>query len=196
MEKYKICPSCGEKNDPALFECLKCETDLTGVKITDEETEKMLAEQEAQPEKQLVRICDCGEKNPSNARKCAACGEDISDVLPQEVEAEKPQVFVLTSLDGEVTFPVTEAVVIGREKAMSDYLEKKPYVSRTHARLTPEEGGLWVENLSNTNYTYVNNRRITEKTQLQPGDELGLGGTGIDGNRQEQAAYFTVETQA
>jgi pSer/pThr/pTyr-binding forkhead associated (FHA) protein len=79
---------------------------------------------------------------------------------------------------------------------MGEYLEKKPYVSRTHARLTPEEDGLWVENLSNTNYTYVNNRRITEKTRLQPGDELALGGTNMDGNRQEQAAYFTVGIQA
>lgn len=196
MEKYKICPSCGEKNDPALFECLKCETDLTGVKITDEETEKMLAQQEAQPEKQLVRICDCGEKNPSNARKCAACGEDISDVLPQEVVQEKPQAFVLTTLDGTFTYRVTEAVVIGRENVMGEYLETKPYVSRTHARLLPEAEGLFVENLSNTNYTYVNNRRITEKTQLQPGDELALGGTNIDGNSQEQAAYFTVGIQA
>lgn len=40
MEKYKICPSCKAKNPPALFECMNCESDLTRVKITDEETEK------------------------------------------------------------------------------------------------------------------------------------------------------------
>ena len=38
MEKYKICPSCKTKNPPALFECMSCEADLTGVKITDENT--------------------------------------------------------------------------------------------------------------------------------------------------------------
>ena len=42
MQKYKICPSCHSKNEPTLLECLYCETDLTRVKITDEETEKML----------------------------------------------------------------------------------------------------------------------------------------------------------
>ena len=40
MEKYKICPSCGTKNEPTLLECVNCETDLTRIKITDEENEK------------------------------------------------------------------------------------------------------------------------------------------------------------
>ncbi|MCI9320547.1 MAG: hypothetical protein HFH05_10780 [Lachnospiraceae bacterium] len=44
MEKYKICPSCKTLNEPTLLECVNCEADLTMVKITDEETEKMLAE--------------------------------------------------------------------------------------------------------------------------------------------------------
>ena len=41
MNKYKICPECHEKNEPFMIECAFCEADLTGVKITDEETEKM-----------------------------------------------------------------------------------------------------------------------------------------------------------
>ena len=44
MQKYKICPSCQSKNEPTLLECLYCEADLTRVKVTDEETEKMLEE--------------------------------------------------------------------------------------------------------------------------------------------------------
>ena len=47
MQKYKICPSCHSKNEPTLLECLYCEADLTRVKITDEETEKMLTENAA-----------------------------------------------------------------------------------------------------------------------------------------------------
>ena len=35
LEKYKICPACGEHNAPNLLECRKCETDLTGIKIVD-----------------------------------------------------------------------------------------------------------------------------------------------------------------
>lgn len=40
MEKFKICPVCGMRNKPNMIECLGCETDLTSVKATDEETEK------------------------------------------------------------------------------------------------------------------------------------------------------------
>lgn len=48
----------------------------------------------------------------------------------------------------------------------------------------------YIENMSNTNFTYVNNKKILGKTKFQDGDEVGLGGTNINGKRQEQAAYF------
>ena len=199
MEKYKICPSCNTKNAPALFECINCETDLTGVKITDEETEKMIA-QNGSPQSdasiKLVRLCECGAKNPPNARKCSCCREDISDVVPtadEEVQQADTVTFVLSSLDGQFAFEMTsEEVTIGREKTMSEYLSAKSYVSRSHARLTIVNNELFIENLSSTNYTYVNNQKISAKTKLNNCDEIGLGGTNLNGSCQEQAAYFLV----
>ena len=203
MTKYKICPSCHAKNPPILLECMNCEADLTRVKITDEETEKMLEENavaiSAPSEKvTMVRVCDCGEKNPANARKCRACGEDISDITPtpdtkSEEETTAMPSFVLSSLDGQYAYKISgEETVIGRENTMREYLASKSYVSRTHAKLTLENGTLFVENLSGTNYTYVNSKRISAKTKLEDGDELGLGGTSINGKRQSEAAYFLV----
>ena len=200
MEKYKMCPSCRTKNPPALFECMNCETDLTGVKITDEETERMnaanaAAQAEATPLK-MVRVCECGTKNAPNARKCSSCNEDISDIIPTpDVEEETKEVisFVLSSLDGQFAYKVTtDDVTIGRESTMSEYLSVKSYVSRSHARLTKANNELYIENLSNTNFTYVNNQKIIDKTKLQDGDEIGLGGTNVNGKYQEQAAYFLV----
>ena len=202
MEKYKICPSCNTKNDPALFECIQCETDLTGVKVTDELTEQMAAQNATEPvtSGRMVRICDCGNKNPANARKCSACNEDISDITPvadgvgeSGDKKEQPVSFVLSSLDGKYAFKVPAGeTLIGREHEMASYLTEKSYVSRTHARIVCENGELLVENLSNTNFTYVNNRRVMKKLRLQDGDELALGGTNIDGKCQELAAYFLV----
>lgn len=201
MEKYKICPSCKTKNPPALFECMNCETDLTGIKITDEETEKMIAENTAaQAEtmpKKMVRVCECGAINPPNARKCSSCNEDISDITPTpDIEEEKFDdtiSFVLSSLDGQFAYKVTsDDVTIGRENVMREYLSVKSFVSRLHARVTKENNELYIENMSNTNFTYVNNKKITQKTKLQDGDEIGLGGTNINGKCQEQAAYFLV----
>ena len=199
MEKYKICPSCKTKNPPAMFECMNCEADITGVKITDEETEKMIAENavtQAEVPKKMVRVCECGAKNAPNARKCSSCNEDISDIIPiLDIEEEKNEdiSYVLSSLDGQFAYKVTtDDVTIGRENTMSEYLSTKSYVSRSHARVTKVNNEMFVENLSNTNFTYVNNKKITEKTKLQDGDEIGLGGTNINGKCQEQAAYFLV----
>jgi len=75
---------------------------------------------------------------------------------------------------------------------MSDYLINKKYVGRSQAKLTINNNELWIENLSGTNPTFVNNKKITEKTKLSDGDEIGLGGIVINGSRQEQAAYFLV----
>lgn len=200
MEKYKVCPSCKTKNPPALFECMNCEADLTGVKITDEETERMMAENaasqnETQAKTKMVRVCECGQKNAPNARKCSSCNEDISDITPTaDIEEGKVETtFVLSSLDGQYAYKiVSDEITIGRENTMSDYLATKSYVSRSHAKIIKASEELFVENLSNTNFTYVNNKKITDKTKLQDGDELGLGGTNLNGKCQEQAAYFLV----
>jgi ribosomal protein L40E len=203
MLKYKICSSCQSKNEPTLLECLYCEADLTRVNITDEETEIMLEKNvvsapAASQKTTMERICDCGEKNPANARKCKACNEDISDIIPTsdslpETESEKMSTYVLSSLDGQYVYKMATAeAVVGRENIMSNYLASKSYVSRTHAKLTVEEGSFYIENLSGTNFTYVNNMKIVKKTKLENGDELGLGGTNINGKYQSDAAYFLV----
>lgn len=197
MVKYKICPSCGTKNDPMLIECRECEADLSRVKITDEENERLSDQKEtADIAHKNVRICDCGEENPPNARKCRACGEDISDVTPsaraEEKEETERKEFFLSSVDGKYAYKITGETVVGRENAMCEYLRKKSYVSRTHASFSIEEGVLKVENLSKTNFTFVNNKRITEKTSLSAGDEIGLGGISKNG-RQDMAAYFVVK---
>lgn len=198
MVKYKICPSCKTKNEPTLLECINCEADLTRVKITDEESEKMLEADtvvQAPTKANLVRICECGTKNPPNARKCSSCNEDISDITPTpEVHEESSSTaFVLSSLDGKFAYKMgAKQITIGRENIMSEYLATKSYVSRAHAVLSIESDELFIENLSNTNFTYVNNKKITTKVKLEDGDEIGLGGTNLNGKCQAEAAYFLV----
>lgn len=201
MLKYKICPSCNTKNEPTLLECLTCEADLTRVKITDDETEKMLEENAAtqsQEQVKLIRVCDCGAHNPSNARKCSSCNEDISDITPslETDEDDCKKTFVLSSLDGQYAYKITaDEITVGRENAMSDYLSAKSYVSRSHAKLVIENEELYAENLSNTNFTYINNKKVIEKVKLEDGDEIGLGGNNLNGKCQSEAAYFIVRIE-
>lgn len=213
MEKYKICPSCGEHNTTKAIECRFCEMSLAGVKPTDDETEaaRAIAEEKKEQEKsdssfaapmqhsgQMTRVCsECGAHNAPNARKCSSCGEDISDIVPTEESEPQPVIpckFVLQAYNGEFLFEIPEnGCVIGRENAMSEYLSDKSYVSRQHASFSIEDDKLFIENMSKTNFTYINNVKITEKTELHIGDEIGLGGNVSGGKRQDLAAYFIMK---
>jgi len=197
--KYKICPHCGKHNSPAAFDCQVCYTDLISIRVTDDEAENN--SQDSMFMGKTVRICEfCGFINPANARKCQSCSEDISDVLPvdeaqiKEMSAYPEKRFILESLDGQLSYEVQPGkTIIGRENVLSEYLADKRYVSRSHAELMLENGRLTVLNLSGTNYTFVNNNCcVSEAMELNDGDEIGLGGNNKNGQRQDEAAYFTV----
>ena len=186
-------------NKPNMIECLGCETDLISVKATDEETQKVKnGVQESEVSKlhdEYVRICDCGYINALTAKKCAECGEDISDIAPTLDTHRNECTFIMASVDGSFVFEIKEGeTLIGREHQMKEYLMSKPYVSRQHAKLIKEVDKLFIENLSGTNYTFVNNQRISEKTELKLDDEIGLGGNEVNGKRQDDAAYLVLRS--
>lgn len=207
MGKYKFCPSCGTKNHPSSVECDECGVDLVGCMILDED-EVAAAQNEQTTEEpaplspgQLVRLCECGTANPPQLRKCQNCGEDISYIVPTQLEpapsAQTGPCFALREIGGQYTFHVPSgSTIIGREHAMKECLASRSFVSRIHAKLVVEDGQFYVENLNTTNYTFVNNIRIPNgRIQLKAGDELALGGLLANGERQNGAAYFIVETE-
>lgn len=205
LTKYKVCPECGKHNSPNLLECRYCEADLTSVKVVDsaaEEAATNTADASTAPaETELVRICECGAHNAPQARKCKVCGEDISDIIPVQVEKKARPSFSyeLKSYDGAFSITIEKPlVVIGRESELKEYLQTKVYVSRQHARLTVVADKVFVENLSQTNKTFLNNEEIPDgtPTAIQNGDEIGLGGKVIDGSRQDKAAYFVFRVKS
>lgn len=199
MERYKLCPACEARNDPRNMECSSCGADLMGVPILDEDQERIVEVPAAPVIPQhdptpIVKICDCGERNPAQARKCLRCGEDISDIVPTQMADTSELHYQFTSFDGSFFYRIPcGETIIGRESGMREYLATKAFVSRTHARLIVEDGRLFIENLSGTNFTYVNGVKIPAGRQcLSIGDEVSLGGALVNGHRQESAAYFVV----
>lgn len=197
MEKFKICPVCGMHNKPNMIECIGCETDLTSVKATDEATEqaKITAQENTSEnvEEKYVRVCDCGCINSATAKKCVECGEDISDIAPILQSENNTCKYVMTSLEGEYAYEIKDGTaILGRENEMREYLADKAYVSRQHAKIMKEDDKVYIENLSNTNFTFVNNQKIAEKTELHVDDEIGLGGNATNGSRQSGAAYLIL----
>lgn len=204
LQKYKVCPNCGEQNAPNLMECRKCETDITGIKVVDSSAEPATLpppETNSEPITALARVCDCGAQNPPQARKCKVCGEDISDIMPTTVAQEdiKPFTYELKAIDDDFSIVFDKSVIIiGRNAELKEYLEKKLYVSRNHAKLTIVAEKVFIENLSSTNKTYVNNEPTEDGTPflLKNGDEIGLGGKVLNDTRQSQAAYFTFSIKS
>lgn len=205
MDKFKICPVCHAKNSPAVLECSECGNDLMGVRIVDEASLEEQKHSRNEPdtvpqENDLVRICDCGTENELSARKCSACGEDISDVIPTpRSKANKQPHFFFMSYDEAVKLELScpSEHIIGRENELSDYLSSKTFVSRRHAKLTVTSEGVFIENLSKANGTYINNEKIDDGTayKLCVSDEIGLGGFANQNGRQEFAAYFIIRDE-
>ena len=205
LTKYKVCPECGKHNPPNLLECRYCEADLTSIKVVDSAADISSSTPDelapAPVETELVRICECGAHNAPQARKCKVCGEDISDIIPVQIEkqAKKAFSYELKAFDGAFAVTIDKPIiVIGRESELKEYLQTKVYVSRQHARLSVIADKVFVENLSRTNKTFLNNTEIPDgtPTAVQNGDEIGLGGKVIDGTRQDKAAYFIFQVKS
>ncbi len=74
-----------------------------------------------------------------------------------------------------LAFPA--AVTVGRAPDSGLRLDRDEFASSRHARITPAENGLYVEDLGSTNGTFVNDAPVTTSRQLQPGDRLRIGET-------------------
>ena len=74
-------------------------------------------------------------------------------------------------------YDVGEEVTVGRAPGCGVPIDYDSYASNLHARLFRLDGDLWVEDLGSTNGTWVNTVRIEDRTKLQKGDLLQVGGT-------------------
>ena len=75
------------------------------------------------------------------------------------------------------TYDVGEEVTVGRAAGCGVPIDYDSYASNLHARLFRLDGNLWAEDLGSTNGTWVNTVRIEERTKLEKGDLLQVGGT-------------------
>lgn len=71
--------------------------------------------------------------------------------------------------------PANEPQLIGRSSEALPITDTT--VSRRHAELTPDGGAWFIRDLDSANGSYVNGRRIRERTRLEPGDQIRVGNT-------------------
>jgi len=98
--------------------------------------------------------------------------------------------------------------IIGRDESIDFPLPEDNNISRRHSKISSEvDGSVWIEDLKSTNGCFVNNIRITEKTELKHGNTIIVGSTwlkfiifkpGLDdkksgkqGKDDEKSTFFT-----
>ena len=74
---------------------------------------------------------------------------------------------------------VRGSATIGRDEG-SDVRVQDPEVSRSHAKVTVQDGTAWIDDLKSTNGTYVNGERVLEHQSLVGGDRIQVGLTIIE----------------
>jgi len=100
-------------------------------------------------------------------------------------------VLILTVLKGpdkgrRFELPDHEPQLIGRSSEALPLTD--PTISRRHAELTPDDGRWIINDLKSANGTFVNGQRVTERRQLEPGDQVRTGNTLIMFGRESTAA--------
>jgi pSer/pThr/pTyr-binding forkhead associated (FHA) protein len=85
---------------------------------------------------------------------------------------------ILSRADFGSTFVIDQpALVLGRQKDC-DCVIDDALLSRHHCRVSVDEtGDYWLEDLSSTNATYLNSRKLQEKVRLSYGDRIMIGNT-------------------
>lgn len=90
--------------------------------------------------------------------------------------------FVLEIVEGPGAgrqLDLDHTVEIGRDPACALPLDDD-LVSRHHARVSPRNGSVVVEDLESTNGTFVNGMTLTGPTAINPGDHLLIGVTVVE----------------
>src|SRR6266851_6257642 len=122
----------------------------------------------------------CNWSGPAGRATCPRCGQLLSSaaIAPTIVQTAARPVLVLKLLGGELPPAEWEIegapVGIGR---LDDSEVTLPHrsVSRHHARIVPTANGYEVEDLGSTNGTWLNDRRLNDRTTLSDGDSLMVG---------------------
>ncbi len=76
-----------------------------------------------------------------------------------------------------IAYEIGDEVTVGRAPGCGVSIPYDNYSSNIHARLFRLDGHLWAEDLGSTNGTWINTVRISERTRLDKGDLIQVGGT-------------------
>ncbi len=130
---------------------------------------------------------DCRRQVPRGAAFCSSCGAPVGG-------GDAPLELVLA---GGQRVPLVHDLVIGRSPDSSLQLDD-PSVSRTHARISPDDGkGARIEDAGSSHGTFVDGTRVTGPIALRDGARIRIGDQEltVERRRTEAEAGRTIVVQ-
>ncbi len=119
----------------------------------------------------------CGQmKDAAGGCACSALPGRGGGSAAVPAQGSGPRLVGMQGVYMGTVFPVLGAVVLGRDAANSVPLDRDTTASRRHAEIAVESGSYVLRDLGSSNGTFLNGARVNE-SPLQPGDEIGVGGT-------------------
>jgi pSer/pThr/pTyr-binding forkhead associated (FHA) protein len=80
---------------------------------------------------------------------------------------------------------LSKPAVLGRDSS-ADVVLADERISRRHARVSPSQDGIEVEDLDSTNGTFVNDNQLHGRTMIRPGDTVIVGVTVLQARSAQQ----------
>lgn len=199
QQKFKICNSCGEKNNIDEVFCIECfQTDFILEEINIVEN-KNKQDKSIETNNELntdigelkFKICkSCGESNHIGENFCTECFQ--TDFLEDKINIElnKNNNLIQQNMNSKTLLEVKKKIlfiicknlkieikngdILGREYIGRDFLDST--VSRKHIKFIFENNNWYIEDLNSTNGTFINNSRISidEKVLINNNDLVNL----------------------
>jgi hypothetical protein len=149
-----------------------------GIQLPDDEAASMqdqavLAAAPAAAEPNTCPFCG-GQKDSTGACPNCAIGATHAPSVPSG--GERRLVAVSGPRAGSI-FPLAAAVTIGRDPGRDIAVPDDSALSRNHAIVKPTALGTEIIDQGSSNGTFINGKRVADRTTLQPGDEITVGGS-------------------
>jgi signal transduction histidine kinase len=138
-----------------------------------------------------VRCPRCQATAADETENCSFCGSALRVAILEVIRGNAPE---------RLHFLKPHSYLLGRARS-SDLRITEPSVSKTHARLTYEDGRFYVEDQGSLHGVFVNAAK-TQRAELTPGCQLQIGNVTLrfsaldnDGSTGEVALFPWVEQQ-
>jgi hypothetical protein len=101
--------------------------------------------------------------------------------MPVRRKGKSPASIVVLNERGKKvkSFPLDGQIQVGRADACHLKLPDT-YVSQFHARIYPQDGSWFVEDLGSTNGTFLNQRKVSAPSEVRVGDRVRVGTTTLE----------------